>query len=158
MTTPTDLLLGAYAMAPADPAAEAAFYAGVAELGVGGLELPLPLPDARTLDRAWFTRHVRPAWDLLVTCIPTVMGRLATIPRYGLASTDEEGRALALADVGRARDLALALAHTHGRRRVVGIQVHTAPGPRLGSRDALARSLEQLLTWDLAGAELLIEH
>ena len=158
MTTPTDLLLGAYAMAPADPAAEEAFYAGVAELGVGGLELPLPLPGARTLDPAWFTRIVRPEWDLLVTCIPTVMGRLATTPGYGLASTDEEGRALALADVGRARDLALRLADTHGRRRVVGIQVHTAPGPPPGSRDALARSLEQMLTWDLAGAELLIEH
>lgn len=158
MPTPTDLLLGAYAMAPTDPAAEEAFYAGVAELGVGGLELPLPLPGARTLDPSWFARNIQSGWDLLVTCIPTVMGRLASTPGYGLASTDEAGRALALADVGRARDLALQLAHTHGRRRVVGIQVHTAPGPRGGSRDALARSLEQLLTWDLAGAEVVIEH
>ncbi len=158
MTTPTDLLLGAYAMAPADPAAEEAFYTGVAELGIGGLELPLPLPGARCLHLAWFTRNVRPEWDLLVTCIPTVMGRLASTPGYGLASSDEAGRALALADVGRARDLALLLADTHGRRRVVGIQVHTAPGPVGGSRDALARSLEQLLAWDLAGAELMIEH
>ncbi|MGV8966712.1 MAG: DUF4862 family protein [Cellulomonas sp.] len=158
MTTPTHLLLGAYAMAPADPLAEEAFYAGVAKLGIAGLELPLPLPGARHLEPAWFTRNVQPGWDLLVTCIPTVMGHLASNPGYGLASTDEAGRALALADVGRARDLAVRLAHDHGRRRVVGIQVHTAPGPVAGSRDALARSLEQLLSWDLAGAELLLEH
>jgi len=158
MTTPTDLLLGAYAMAPTDPAAEEAFYAGVADLAVGGLELPLPLQGAPGLEPAWLARNVRPAWNLLVTCIPTVMGRLGSTPAYGLASTDEAGRALAMADVGRARDLALRLADTHGRRRVVGIQVHTAPGPVGGSRDALARSLDELLTWDLAGAELLIEH
>ncbi|RYV49715.1 DUF4862 family protein [Pengzhenrongella frigida] len=158
MTAPCDLLLGAYAMAPAEPAAEEAFYAGVADLGVGGLELPLPLPGAPVLEPSWFTRNVRPEWDLLVTCIPTVMGRLGSAPGYGLAATDETERGRALADVARARDLALLLAEQHGRRRVVGIQVHSAPGPGAGSQDALTRSLAEILTWDLAGAELLVEH
>jgi len=158
MTTNADLLLGAYALEPAAPGAAEAFYAGVAALGVGGLELPLPLEGAACLTPAWAVRNLQPDWDLLVTCIPTVMGRLTTEPGYGLASSDEAGRARALADVGRARDLALRLADVHGRRRVVGIQVHTAPGPVGGSRDALARSLDELLTWELAGAELLIEH
>jgi len=158
MTRPDDVLLGAYAMAPADPAAEAAFYAGVASLGIGGLELPLPLEGAPSLEPDWFDRCVQPSWDLLVTCIPTVMGRLAGEPAYGLASVDDAARSHAVADVARARDLALRLAAQHGRRRVVAIQVHSAPGPALGSRDALARSLEEILTWDLAGAEVLVEH
>ncbi|RPF28955.1 DUF4862 family protein [Georgenia muralis] len=151
-------LLGAYAMAPTAPAEEAAFYDGVAGLDVGGLELPLPLPGAPSLEPAWFDRNVRPGWDLLVTCVPTVMGRLATDPGYGLAATDDDARARALEDVARARDLALRLADTHGRRRVVAVQVHSAPGPDGGSRDALARSLEVLAGWDLAGARLLLEH
>jgi hypothetical protein len=151
-------LLGAYAMAPTDPADEAVFYDGVADLGIGGLELPLPLPGAPSLEPAWLARNVLPSWDLLVTCIPIVMGRLGTDPAYGLAAADDDARARALADVARARDLALRLADEHGRRRVVGIQVHSAPGPRGGSRDALARSLEEIAGWDLAGAQLLVEH
>ena len=158
MTTHSDLLLGAYAMAPSDPAAEETFYAGVAELGVGGLELPLPLEDAPSLEPSWIARNVRPEWDLLVTCIPTVVGRLGSSPAYGLASTDEAGRGRALRDVARARELALRLADAHGRRRVVAIQVHSAPGPAGGSRDALSRSLALILSWDLAGAQVLVEH
>jgi len=158
MTTPAELLLGAYAMAPAGLKAEEAFYAGVADLGVGGLEFPLALEGAPSLEPSWLVRNVRPAWDLLVTCIPTVMGRLLREPAYGLASVDEAGRSLALVDVARARDLALGLADEHGRRRVVAIQVHSAPGPTGGSRDALSRSLAQILEWDLAGAVLLVEH
>jgi len=158
MTTHAGLLLGAYAMAPGDPAAEETFYAGIAALGVAGLELPLPLEGAPSLEPTWIARNVRPAWDLLVTCIPTVMGRLGSVPGYGLASADEAGRIRALADVARARDLALRLADEHGRRRVVAIQVHSAPGVAGGSRDALSRSLAQILSWDLAGAQVLVEH
>ncbi len=158
MTSHAGLLLGAYAMAPADPADQEWFYAGVELLGVAGLELPLLPESALSPDLAWIERHARPAWDLLVTCIPTVMGRLGSAPGYGLASNDEAGRQQALADVARARELAQRLADQHGRRRVVAIQVHSAPGPAGGSPDALARSLEQILRWDLAGARVLVEH
>lgn len=154
----TDLLLGAYAMAPAEPAAEEAFYAGLADLDVGGLELPLPPEGVRALDPKWQARNVRPSWVLLVTCIPTVMGRLATDHAYGLGSADDAARGRALDDVARARDLALRLADAAGRRRVVAIEVQSAPGPVGGTREALSRSLEEILTWDLAGAELLVEH
>jgi hypothetical protein len=157
MTSFPDLLLGAYAMAP-EPAAEELFYDGVAELGIGGLEMPLPLEGARTLDHAWIARNVRPEWDLLVTCIPTVMARLGSDVPYGLAATDDEARSRAVADVGRARDLALRLADLSGRRRVTAIQVHSAAGPERGSRAALARSLAEITVWDLAGAEILVEH
>lgn len=158
MTSPADLLFGAYAMAPADPAAEEAFYAGVAEIGVRGLEMPVPLEGAPQLEPAWISRNVQPAWDLMLTCIPTVMGRLGTDGEYGLASTDDDARARALADVARARDLARRLADEHGRTRVVAIQVHSSPGPGRGSREAFARSLTTIAGWDLAGADVLAEH
>jgi len=90
--------------------------------------------------------------------VPTLMARLGKNPAYGLGSTDEASRASALADIGRARDLAVRLAEQHGRRRVVAIEVHSAPGPLRGSSEALSRSLDEILTWDLGGAELLVEH
>ena len=149
-------LLGAYAMAPADPAEQREFYAALADLPIGGLELPLPDGDTHA-DLPGRGEGV-PPWDLLVTCIPTVMGRLGVLTTYGLASDDDEGRSEALDDVRRAARMAVRLADTHGRRRVVAIQVHSAPGPGAGSGDALTRSLEEVLTWDLAGARLLVEH
>lgn len=151
----TDLMLGAYAMAPVDQAAEEAFYAGLAELGLGGLEMPLSLAG---VEPSWVTRNVCPTWDLVVTCIPTVMGRLDSELGYGLASADEAGRSRALEDVARARQLAVRLANEHGRRRVVAIQVHSAPGPGGGSREAFSRSLATICGWDLAGAAVLVEH
>jgi hypothetical protein len=64
---------------------------------------------ARTFEPSWLARNVQPSWDLLMTCIPTVMGRLATDHSYGLASADGAARARALDDVEQARDLALRL-------------------------------------------------
>ena len=61
-------------------------------------------------------------------------------------------------DADGAGDRSVAGAGAHGRRRVVAIKVHSAPGPVGGSRDGFARSLEQILSWHLAGAELLVEH
>ncbi|GEA86517.1 DUF4862 family protein [Cellulomonas cellasea] len=159
MTTPPNLFVSAYITAPGgDPEQEDAFFDAVAGLDIGGLEYGLAPEGARTLDPAWIAAHVLPTWDLVVTLVPTMMVRLGTEPAYGLASTDETQRARALADVARARDLARSLADTHGRRRVTAIEIHTAPGPVLGSREAFTRSLDEILTWDLAGAELLVEH
>ena len=160
MTVPSTFrapLLGAYAMAPADPAEQRAFYTALAELPVGGLELPMPADGGGDENPGW-GGAVPTTWDLLATCIPTVMGRLGGQAGYGLASLDEDGRSQALADARRGADLAVRIADRDGRRRVVAIQVHSAPGPLLGSGDALSRSLEQILTWDLAGAQVLVEH
>ncbi|WP_432519192.1 DUF4862 family protein [Kineococcus sp. SYSU DK006] len=151
-------LVAGYMLAPADPAGEEELFAGLADLGVAGLEHALPPEGSRSLEPGWLERNVRPEWDLLVSLVPTVVPRLTTDPAYGLSSTDPGARARALADVARARDLALSLADGSGRRRVVGIELHSAPGPRAGSLDALARSLEEVLSWDLAGAEVVLEH
>ncbi len=157
MTT-QDLFVSAYITAPTDPAAEDAFYDAVAGLDLGGLEFALSPAGARTLDPDWIDAHVPAHWDLVVTLVPTMTVRRADQPAYGLASADDVARDRALDDVARARDLARALADRHGRRRVAAIEVHTAPGPLLGTTAAFARSLDELLGWDLAGAEVLVEH
>jgi len=151
-------LLGAYAMAPKDPREETEFYAGVAALDLAGLELPLTPEGAPSLTPQWRRQNLRPEWDLLMTVIPTVVRRVKDDPRYGLASVDADGRAAAVADAGRARDLALRIADERGRPAVVAMQLHSAPGGTGASSDALARSLEEVVTWDLAGAAVLIEH
>lgn len=157
MTT-QDLYVSAYITAPTDPAAHDAFFDAVAGLDVGGLEYGLFPEGDRTLDPDWVDAHVPAHWDLVLTLVPTMMTRLAGHPTYGLASLDEAGRAAALADVARGRDLARALADRHGRRRVAAVEVHSAPGPGLGSISAFERSLHEILGWDLAGAEVLVEH
>ncbi|WP_182112183.1 DUF4862 family protein [Actinotalea sp. JY-7876] len=151
---PTAATLGAYAMAPKDPTLLGDFWAEVGALPIGGLELPLPAEGAGP-DPAGLA--ARPDLRLLVTCIPTVMGRLGADPAYGLASSDDDARRRAVADVRRARDLAEDQAASDGAA-VAAIQVHSAPGPRSGDRDALARSLDEILAWDLAGARVLVEH
>lgn len=155
MTRP---LLAAYPLAPADPAAERAFYEGVTAFDIGGLETPLPPDDGRLADPAWLLQNVAPAHDLLITCVPTVVHRRTLDRAYGLASTDPDGRRRALADVRRACDLARALADRSGRARVLGIEVQSAPGPDGGDGDALLRSLAEVQGWDRAGARVVVEH
>jgi hypothetical protein len=148
--------LGAYALVAGLPADdETSAYAALADLGIAGIELPVAAADA---DSTWFRHTVHPDWDLVVTCIPTVMQRLGKDPAYGLASTDADGRRAALDDVAVARDLARRLADDSGRRRVRAVQVNSAPRADHASVDAFARSLDELGGWDLAGATIAVEH
>ncbi len=158
MTVPASLFLSAYISAPTDPVDEDAFYDAAAALDIDGLEFALFPAGARTLEPDWIRKHVNPRHDLIVSLVPSMVAALGSAPTYGLASTDDVQRQRALADVGRACDLAVRLAAEYGTRRVVAIEVHTAPGPRGGSLEAFRRSLSEILTWDRAGAELLVEH
>ena len=156
------LTFGAYALTPGpeadDGRAEGEFYAGLGDLPIATIEFPLLGDGAPTLDPEWILRTLRPEWDLMITCIPRTMMRLGTSPGYGLASADAEGRRAALADVAVARDLARTVTEASGRQRVTAIEVQSAPGPQLGSVEAFAQSLAELATWDLGGAEIVVEH
>ncbi|MFV2104182.1 DUF4862 family protein [Micromonospora sp. LOL_024] len=158
MTNAADLFLSAYISAPTDPIDEDAFYDAAAGLDIDGLEFALFPAGARTLEPDWIRKHVNPEHDLIVSLVPSMMAALGSTPNYGLASTDDVQRKRALSDVGRACDLAVSLAAEYGTRRVVAIEVHTSPGPRGGSTEAFERSLTEILTWDRADAELLVEH
>lgn len=96
--------------------------------------------------------------DVVVTCIPTVMGRISQDPTYGLASTDQAGRSAAIADVCQALEIAERTAQSSGRPRIFAIQIHSAPRPDFHSPDAFAQSLDQLLQEADDSVLLTLEH
>lgn len=167
MTTPRPArTLGAYALAPTidDARAIGEFYDGLRALEIDAIEHPLMATGHPSLEPAWQRRHLHD-WQLVVTAIPRTMVRLGQAPGYGLASSDEDGRLAALADLADVRDLTLRLADEAGRPRVLAVEVHSAPAPThgsargvVGSAGAFARSLAEIASWDLAGAEIVIEH
>ncbi len=157
-------LIGAYAALPStgvgNAALEASLLRALGEAGfVGGLEAPYSGP--RPHDPDWLVRQVRPGWSCVLTCIPGTMAKLAANPAFGLASSDPEGRRLAIEFHAAARD---AVGHLHralGRVAVTTVELHSAPRPTGGvwpTREALRLSLDELRSWDWEGAALAVEH
>ncbi|MBS0023599.1 DUF4862 family protein [Microbacterium paraoxydans] len=157
MTAP--ILVSAYPLSPAharwDPALEAELLPVLCALpGVAGLEVPWT-GGLHPHDDAWFLAHV-PAVPLAVTPVPFVMRRVADDPRYGLASSDPEGRAAAVADLRRvAADVARL--RSESAAEVAVVTLHTAPRGT-GAVEPLARSLAEVAALDWSGARLVIEH
>lgn len=158
------LVLGAYALFSGVPDAELGdAYRGLGALPlVGALEMPLAeaLGERACLGplRNALPDVVADRWDVVITCVPTVMGRLGSDPHYGLASEDADGRRAAVADVRRALEVARATADQSGRRRIRAIEVHSAPRRPASSVSAFEASLTELLTVDAAGVALVVEH
>ena len=154
-------VLGAYALAPAERAHEASFYAGLRDLPqLGGLELPFTgalHPD----DEPWLLRQLAPQWHHVVTLLPGTMQRVATASSWGLASSDEMGRRAALGFVRQAADAVARLNDHVGRQVVVAVEVHSAPSAQPATQSAVRAFTESLLEmqqlpWQ--GATLLVEH
>jgi len=160
----TGYYVGAYAASPSlhawRPELEEAFLDGLRELpGVEGYEHPF-YGGVHRWDPEWFLRRLDTRRSLLLTCIPGTMRRLESEPAFGLASEDAEGRAAALRFTASAREAVARIADAAGRGLVTGVALHSAPARARArsSREALARSLEELASWDWSGAELLLEH
>lgn len=159
-----DLVLGAYSLFIGVPDAELVdAYRRLEPLdGIGALEIPLDEAIGRAGGvggmRKGLPGVVADAWDVVITCMPTVMRRIGENPTYGLASTEEDGRTAAVADVSRALGVARNAAQRSGRRRVRAVEIHSAPRREGASRAALERSLAELLDVESAGAVLAIEH
>ncbi len=146
---PDDELLGAYRQLESQPL-------------VGALEMPLSeaLGERECLGtlRNGLPEVVADFWNVVITCIPTVMGKLGADPHYGLASKDDAGRQAAIADVRRALELARSTAELSGLRRVRAVEIHSAPRHGMSSTDAFEASLTELLNVEAAGAALVVEH
>ena len=154
--------VGEYAIAPAGLADEEKMLAGLAGMAdIRGLELPFTGALHRS-DEAWLFARLRRDWDFVVTLIPGTMGRLQGDRNFGLASADETGRQAAIAMVRAAREAIERLNTAVGRKAVVAVELHSAPsrGPAggTGSREAFARSLAEVASWDWSGARRVIEH
>lgn len=156
--------LGAYAASPNhsgwDAALEAAYYNELKALpNLKGLEHPF-LGQLHPYDDDWFLKNVSPEWDYIFTCIPGIMNALSSNPAFGLASSDEQGRAAALTFMQQAREAIIKLNQYSGRQAVKAIMIQTAPARNNAgaSPEALALSLATMLQWDWQGARILIEH
>lgn len=160
------VIVGAYAASPAhghwDPELEQEFFRALAEVpGVRGLELPWT-GSVHPHDDDWLYAHFPRDLDAVLTSIPGTMTRLRHEPRFGLASTDAEGRAAAVRQALAIGEAAKRLNDACGRAAVLAIELHSAPSivaGATGSSDALRASLAALVeTGDWDDAALVIEH
>lgn len=154
--------IGAYAAAAAlDQAAEAALYAGLADMDVAGLEQPF-FGALHRSDESWLISQIRPDWTIVLTTLPGTMDKLNDDKHFGLASADPDGRKRALDYMESARLSVEKIHGALGRRAVLAVMVHSAP--RLGgsgaksSLEGFADSLTALRGRDWQGARLLVEH
>lgn len=153
----TPFIVGAYAAAPAVPRQRNEFYRLLGEEPwIDGLEIPYPGDLETGLEES--ARRLAPGWTAsTITAIPGTMYRLQLNPHFGLASPDAGGRAEAMEFMARIRSTVVRLAERRGCAAVRYVQLHSAPR-RTGRPDILADSLAQLVGWDWAGAEVVIEH
>ena len=154
--------IAAYAASAAlDQAAEAALYAGLADMDVAGLEQPF-FGALHRSDESWLIGQIRPDWTIVLTTLFGTMDKLNDDKHFGLASADPDGRKRALDYMESARLAVEKLHRAAGRRAVRAVMVHSAP--RLGgsgaksSLEGFADSLTALRGRDWQGATLLVEH
>lgn len=156
----TPIVISSYAASPAhsewDPGLEAELLQGLCALpDVVGLEVPW-VGDIHPHDPEWFRAHVPAGALLTLTPLPWVMRRCAEVDGYGIASLDRDGRRLALNDVMAVAKATRKLC-AESTAPITSVMLHSAPRGT-GDSKALAASLEEIASWDWAGAQLLLEH
>jgi Domain of unknown function (DUF4862) len=101
-------------------------------------------------------------WSVTLNDITGTFRSSVTHPTAGLASPDADGRAAAVALARRLAESVRAMNDQAGRRAVLAVEVHSAPGfaNRVVEPDAGAftRSLNELADCEWDGAEVLVEH
>ena len=152
-------IIGAYAATQGELEWQEEFYRLLGqEEWVGGLEIPFMAGGLRE-DFDWFAGQMaeNPAYRFnVLTPIPGVMSHIKD-RSWGIASGDGDGRASALEFLRGAADTMRAMNDRLGRRFFSVLSLHTAPQKEADS-EALRRSLDELVEWDLDGAALTIEH
>ena len=154
-------IVGAYPASPAhkvwDPAQEEAFFKLLAsDNRVSNLEIPW-LGSIHPHDNSWLMNNFPSNLGAVITSIPFVMSRVGNDANYGLASSDEHGRSAAVDDLREIRKAVDMFNNTAGKSMVSAVEIHTAPR-KDGDVNALAKSLEEVASWDWGNTKLAIEH
>jgi hypothetical protein len=144
------LIIGAYPAQPEGPQQRQFFEELAAIAAIRGLELPYRAGGGEP-----WPAGAPDAWSAVVTAIPGTMQRIGLNGRFGLASTDTEGRRAAVDFTAGIRSYAAAL-QDEGHR-VEAVALHSAPSGH-GAPEPLAESLSEILGWDWQGATVVIEH
>ena len=154
-------MVGAYPASTAhkiwNPAQEKEFFELLSsDSRISNLEIPW-LGSIHPHDNSWLIDNFPQNLRAIITSIPFVMSKVGKDPDYGLASSDESGRNAALADVREIQRAIKLFNDAAGQSMVSAVEIHTAPR-RTGNINALAKSLEELASWDWNDAEVAIEH
>ncbi|CAN5357081.1 DUF4862 family protein [soil metagenome] len=154
------VIAGAYATAPRPLQSDVQFRHYVDQIiatpGIDGLEVPFYMTESPWGSVDYLAaspsdqRHV-------LTLVPAFVIGMGEQPLMGLASTDEESRASAVA-LARSAHEYVQRVNSAGGGSFDTIELHSTPRRADGSVDALERSLDEIRTWDWSGVELAIEH
>ncbi|MDO4912945.1 MAG: DUF4862 family protein [Bifidobacteriaceae bacterium] len=153
------VVVGAYASLPAERKDQSAYYELLDEHSwISGTEIPFPGDLADPQQRNWLARHVPAAWhNNTITAIPGTMQNVWKNNTFGIASPIEDGRKAALKFFEELRNAIVDFNQIRGNNDISYVEIHTAPTQHAETQ-ACKRSLETLLSWDWAGAKLVIEH
>ena len=108
-------------------------------------------------DDDWFLKNISPDWDFVFTCLPGTVDTLKINPAIGLASREPQSQQQALEFIFEANRAVKKLNATLGRESVIAVQIHSAPAQN-ASKEAFAKALQTIASWDWEGAKLLVEH
>ena len=145
-----------------DGALETAFFQGLARSPqVVGIELPW-LPDREIYPMKWLCKNIPSHWSLQVTTLPAIMQLAQQHPKAGLASISEPDRRRAVALVQKMRLYVEEIERLFERSLVKSIHLYSSPtnsaSRQQGSKEALQRSLVEIIAMDWGGSVLNLEH
>ena len=152
-------LIGAYAATAGELEWQEEFYELLAaEPWVGGLEIPYLAGGLRE-PAEWLAGQLvkYPAYGTnVLTPIGGVMSHIED-RSWGIASGDADGRAGALEFLRGAADAMRRVNDLAGRQAFAYLALHTSPQAE-ASPEAFERSLAEISSWDIDGAQLVVEH
>ena len=155
-------IIAGYTAAPADRTAAMLYYEKLVQVHeADGLEFAWAGPQTSAhLDD--MLKLLPPTWTITLNDIPATYRACVQQPTFGLASPDEAGRAAAMNMLREIQAAIKALNDKAGRKVVLALEFHCAPGfdKRVvdGSAAALARSLAEAAAIDWDGCAVMLEH
>lgn len=154
------LVVGAYASSTSLSSRDerALYQATMAAPRVAGLEFPF-FPGRSANGLPELLRGTTSSRFSVMTLVGATVAAVAADPRYGLASTDHDGRARALADVRAALTEVDRSNELLSVTSINAIELHSAPRSWEGSsKAAFASSLDEISSWRWGDTQLLVEH
>ncbi|WP_428738520.1 DUF4862 family protein [Sulfurimonas sp.] len=159
-------IIGAYATSPTlnewKEEKEIEYYEEIKKnLNIKGLELPF-WGTLHEYNEELFLTLLDKRWQYVVTTLPGTMKSLSQNPNFGVASDDEDGRKEAIKFLKSANAAIKKINDFFGEQKVFNVALATAPSLAAtgvsSSSKALIKSLEELVTFDWQGAQIVIEH
>ena len=155
-------VVGAYALSSAhqnwDPQSEAELFELLAvDKRIVALELPW-IGGLHPHDKDWLLENYPSHWGAVITDIPFAMQRLSQDQTYGLASSDDAGRSIALADVAKLLLETKIMNDALGRKAANVVELHASAAHPFLCKESLKGSLDEIATWDWGETSLVLEH